>query len=205
MVLALGACSHPRTNPLDRDSDGGCVLGTVCSGNCVDLEVDSANCGACGKSCGEEGTRGGRHYCEAGACVSCPDGGTCGGRRWRLDPFGETVTDLYTGIIWERGSSLPVRFSDGQNYCKNLHLDRATYGYNGQWVLPSIFLGFRSSLSDDGRCLFDDSVFPGCDRSVWTQEGYLTLDFLDGGSPIGPSGGQPSRFGVASTRCVYSR
>ncbi len=50
----------------DPPSGTGCedAAQSLCSGKCVDLQSDDANCGSCGAAC-EKG-----HHCEAGACVA---------------------------------------------------------------------------------------------------------------------------------------
>ncbi len=53
------------------DSGSPCGALTSCGGECVDLAVDRANCGACGRSCGR------LEVCEAERCT-CED--TCDGR-----------------------------------------------------------------------------------------------------------------------------
>ena len=69
-VCTTGRCVAPGETPLE------CPDGqTACGGECVDVQTDTANCGACGVSCGGA--------CENGTCVdqpACPDGQTdCGG------------------------------------------------------------------------------------------------------------------------------
>lgn len=46
----------------------------VCGGACVDLQVDSVNCGACGTACPTDG------MCQAGACTSVSSVANDGGR-----------------------------------------------------------------------------------------------------------------------------
>lgn len=71
-LLYLVGCggSSSRSNP-------GCLgNSTACSGTCVDLQTDSANCGACGSACAS-GTG-----CSGGKCsLACATGEyACGGR-----------------------------------------------------------------------------------------------------------------------------
>src|SRR5262245_51410513 len=69
-LVVLAACvetgglsgDNPDATPLPPR--GGQEAGASCS---PDLQTDSANCGACGKACGQD------EYCEVGACApGCP-------------------------------------------------------------------------------------------------------------------------------------
>jgi hypothetical protein len=56
LAVLLGACLGPSPTPC-----------TDCQGQCVDLQVDSRNCGACGTVCGAGSV------CQAGSCMAtCP-------------------------------------------------------------------------------------------------------------------------------------
>lgn len=64
LALALPACTEERTCPQGE---------TLCGGTCTSLEIDAANCGACGAACGAY------QECDAGACACGPGAADCGG------------------------------------------------------------------------------------------------------------------------------
>lgn len=65
LALALGAC--------DGDHEKTCAAGEqLCGGACTSVEIDSANCGACGAACGAY------QECNAGACECGPGTASCG-------------------------------------------------------------------------------------------------------------------------------
>lgn len=73
---ACGSCSGGAT----CDSNYNCVCPNgngYCNGNCVNLQTDRNNCGACGNVC----TEGGNPTCFGGVCHPCPQGYfvCCGG------------------------------------------------------------------------------------------------------------------------------
>ncbi len=102
LLLALAGCSSaPGNNP--AVDGGGCGAKTSCSGVCVDLATDAANCGGCGNACtGGEG-------CVAGKCVApCMNGQTmCGGKCVDLasDPAhcGDCKTACTNGLVCSAG------------------------------------------------------------------------------------------------------
>ncbi len=59
---------------------GGCGNEACCNGACVDLAIDAANCGACGRACpdAEESCING--VCTCGGVLDCPAPCTCAGR-----------------------------------------------------------------------------------------------------------------------------
>lgn len=80
-VLAVGGavatgCGNDRSRAEEECSSSQ----TDCSGECVDLDYDPSNCGACGTSCGDL-------LCSEGECVSSCSGGTeaCSGSCVNLD------------------------------------------------------------------------------------------------------------------------
>lgn len=61
--------SPSKTNPVPGSK---CSSGAQeCAGTCVNVQTDSAHCGACGKACGAGET------CVAGACANADAGTTC--------------------------------------------------------------------------------------------------------------------------------
>jgi hypothetical protein len=64
VALALAACSSDKTCPTGE---------ALCGDACTSLEIDSANCGACGVACGAY------QECDAGSCACGPGTAECGG------------------------------------------------------------------------------------------------------------------------------
>ncbi len=60
------ACPASAQGTACRDAGSGTAY-SCCSGACIDLESDTANCGTCGVNCGGGG------FCSAGACLPIPD------------------------------------------------------------------------------------------------------------------------------------
>jgi len=60
-ALFVAGCAKPSAGPT-------CSSGQLeCSGTCINVQTDSQNCGACGKTCGSGST------CQNGTC-SCTNG-----------------------------------------------------------------------------------------------------------------------------------
>src|SRR4051812_48910227 len=54
MLLIAGCVGGSSFRPIVHLDAGTCAAGqTVCTGVCVDLSIDDANCGACGTACGD--------------------------------------------------------------------------------------------------------------------------------------------------------
>ena len=84
----------------------------------------------------------------------------------------ETVTDLSTGLVWQRGSQGSVTYNQAVSYCNQLPLAGAG------WRLPNV--KELLSLRDDRlqRLMIDTTAFPESSLNYhWTSNSYL----LDGG------------------------
>lgn len=66
LALAASACSTSREKTCAQDE-------TLCGGRCTSVQIDSANCGACGVACGAY------EECNAGACECGPGTTSCAG------------------------------------------------------------------------------------------------------------------------------
>jgi len=78
LVLATGCgmeASSPAETPPGATASARCSNGyTSCSGACVNLRSNAANCGACGHACAAG------QVCQRGTCSGCPSGATaCNG------------------------------------------------------------------------------------------------------------------------------
>jgi hypothetical protein len=80
LLLALIAFAGCATNDTGSQPDAAPVppprpdaaCASTCSGTCVDLETDRANCGKCGMACSDPGG-GGTSTCDSGKCkIVCP-------------------------------------------------------------------------------------------------------------------------------------
>jgi hypothetical protein len=64
LALTLSACTEEKTCPTGE---------SLCAGACTSLDIDGANCGACGVACGPY------QECDAGSCACGPGTAECGG------------------------------------------------------------------------------------------------------------------------------
>ncbi len=107
---------------------------TECDGTCVDLQVDSRNCGACGTVCG------GGQVCVGGACkATCPSGQqACGGKCVSLQTdranCGACGAACAAGRVCDMGAC-GITCSAGRTNCDgdcvNTQTDRANCGACG--------------------------------------------------------------------------
>ena len=72
-ICLEGICSCPEDKPNCNEPELVCdnEAETPCEDVCVNLKVDKDNCGACGKSCGENG------ICHNGSCIDCTNKTPC--------------------------------------------------------------------------------------------------------------------------------
>lgn len=106
-------CQSGRTfnpnNGCTCESDCPGAIGAVCNGICVDLAVDAANCGSCGRACAST------QVCRDGDCT-CPIGtGPCGPNRECMDIYVDTNNCGGCGITC--GANETCR--DGFCVCRN--------------------------------------------------------------------------------------
>lgn len=100
-----GSCSH--CNPLTGSCAAGCDGGTTCCfGACVDLQMDSQNCGACGHDCVVSGPN---PVCCQGQCECAGDTSCCSGEKGGCRP---------SGTFCCNDPSKPLFCPTGTNCCK---------------------------------------------------------------------------------------
>jgi len=63
VLTSLGLANKAEASPACK-SDADCVGQTCCHGNCVNLDYDTRNCGACGRQCKKF-----HEYCTYGTCT----------------------------------------------------------------------------------------------------------------------------------------
>ncbi len=112
---------------------------TQCGDVCVDLKVDSSNCGACGAACG------GGKVCTAGACVAtCPTGqkscgNTCVDTATDRRNCGACAMMCGTGEVCEGSTCVPSCQGEQilcNGTCTNTTNDRANCGACGGTCAP---------------------------------------------------------------------
>lgn len=162
-------------DPMQQCKGGTCVCRTenLCSGKCVNLQTDVANCGACATACTLNQT------CENGQCV-CPSGAICP-TLIRKYPSDDLITVLAVGsgyIIGVRGGSLvgvPMNGASEEWLASTNSVFEALVD-NGMVV----FTGYTSAGTQSGD--FVDSI----SLADAVSSGPLSL------TPISVSGGAPN-------------
>lgn len=130
LARVISGCSGDTGGQPDATADNTVSCGsplTMCSGTCVDLNADPANCSACGKSCknGEVCKTGqclltcggGSFKCDAGCTDLLGDPNNCGGCGVKCDP-GHVCNDGGCALSCQTGY-LPCPDDAGDSICIN--------------------------------------------------------------------------------------
>ena len=148
----------PDTGAPDADAGVICCVGVACGTTCVDLSVDSDNCGACGNSCAPS------EQCSGGFCVTCTAvcEGSCADLAWDRNNCGVCANTCLADQICNAGTCTTCESECGGS-CAYLEDDRKNCGACGN-------VCSADEWCSAGACvLCDDTICDGACANLQTD------------------------------------